>query len=69
MIVTHKVNILTAVDAVLVMNSGTVQAFGPRDQILGQIAGPRAVPNPPAPQPVAAPVTGRLGVEGQRAAG
>ena len=69
MIVTHKVNILTAVDAVLVMNSGTVQAFGPRDQILGQIAGPRAVPNPPAPQPVAPPVTGRLGMEGQRAAG
>lgn len=70
MIVTHKVNILTAVDAVLVMNAGTVQAFGPRDQILGQIAGPRAVPNPPAPTPVAAPATGRLGMENQqRAAG
>ncbi len=68
MIVTHKVNILTAVDYVLVMNSGTVQAYGPRDQILGQVAGPRAVPNPGAPS-VAAPSTGRIGVEGQRAAG
>ena len=68
MIVTHKVNILTAVDAVLVMNAGTVQAYGPRDQILGQIAGPRPVPTPAA-APVAAPVSGRLGMEGQRAAG
>lgn len=44
MIVTHKVNILTAVDTVLVMNAGTVQAYGPREEILGQVAGPRAVP-------------------------
>jgi len=68
MIVTHKVNILTAVDAVLVMNAGTVQAYGPRDQILGQVAGPRSVPTPGAAT-VAAPATGRLGVQGQRAAG
>ncbi|WP_336485517.1 type I secretion system permease/ATPase [Methylobacterium nigriterrae] len=67
MIVTHKVNILTAVDAVLVMNSGTVQAYGPREEILGRVAGPRVVPTP-APAVAGAPA-GRLGMEGQRAAG
>ncbi|WP_246685320.1 type I secretion system permease/ATPase [Methylobacterium sp. WL103] len=64
LIVTHKVNILSAVDTVLVMNAGTVQAYGPRDQILGQVAGPRSVPSPGA-----APVNGRLGMQDQRAAG
>ncbi|TXM64327.1 type I secretion system permease/ATPase [Methylobacterium sp. WL12] len=68
LIVTHKVNILSAVDTVLVMNSGTVQAYGPRDQILGQVAGPRSVPSPDTAS-VAAPATGRLGMQGQRAAG
>jgi ATP-binding cassette, subfamily C, bacterial len=67
MIVTHKVNILTAVDTVLVMNSGTVQAYGPREEILGRVAGPRVVPTP-APAVDGAPV-GRLGMEAQRAAG
>lgn len=68
MIVTHKVNILTAVDTVLVMNAGTVQAYGPRDQILGQVAGPRAVPTS-GPAAVTAATNGRLGTQGQRAAG
>ena len=64
MIVTHKVNILTAVDMVLVMNAGAVQAYGPREQILGQVAGPRAVPNPGQ-----AAMPGRIGGDNQRAAG
>lgn len=63
MIVTHKVNILSAVDTVLVMNGGTVQAYGPREQILGQVVGPRAVPTLAPAQP------SRIGGEGQRAAG
>ncbi|GJE43439.1 type I secretion system permease/ATPase [Methylobacterium soli] len=67
MIVTHKVNILTAVDTVLVMNSGTVQAYGPREEILGRVAGPRVVPNPAAA--VAGAPAPRLGMEAQRAAG
>jgi ATP-binding cassette, subfamily C, bacterial len=42
-IITHKVNILAGTDKILIMNQGTVQSFGPRDEILGRLAGPRAV--------------------------
>ncbi len=66
MIVTHKVNILTAVDTVLVMNGGAVQAYGPREQILGQVVGPRAVPTP---APAGPAVIGRTEAGPQRAAG
>lgn len=37
-IVTHKTNILSAVDKILVMTNGQVNAFGPRDEILAKIA-------------------------------
>lgn len=43
-IVTHKLNILTYCDDVLVLNSGTVQAFGARDQIVNRI--PRSAAPP-----------------------
>jgi PrtD family type I secretion system ABC transporter len=43
-IVTHKLNILNYCDDVLVLNNGTVQAFGPRDQIVNRI--PRATSAP-----------------------
>ncbi len=33
----HKLNILSYCDDVLVLNNGTVQAFGPRDQIVNRI--------------------------------
>lgn len=42
-IITHKVNILAGTDKILIMSQGTVQAFGGRDEILGRLAGPRAV--------------------------
>jgi ATP-binding cassette subfamily C protein len=42
-IITHKVNILAGTDKILIMNQGSVQSFGPRDEILGRLAGPRAV--------------------------
>jgi PrtD family type I secretion system ABC transporter len=41
-IVTHKLNILNVCDDVLVLNAGTVQAFGRRDQIVNRI--PRSSP-------------------------
>lgn len=44
-IVTHKTNILTRCDAILMLAGGTVQAFGPRDEILARILGPRPVPS------------------------
>jgi ATP-binding cassette, subfamily C, type I secretion system permease/ATPase len=43
-IVTHKLNILSYCDDVLVLNNGTVQAFGPRDQIVNRI--PRSTAPP-----------------------
>lgn len=43
-IVTHKLNILSYCDDVLVLNSGTVQAFGARDQIVNRI--PRSTAPP-----------------------
>lgn len=50
--VTHKTNALAQCDAIMVMQDGAVQAFGPRDEILAKIIGPRVVPGPgPAVQP------------------
>ena len=43
-IITHKLNILNYCDDVLVLNNGTVQAFGTRDQIVNRI--PRATASP-----------------------
>jgi ATP-binding cassette, subfamily C, bacterial len=42
-LITHKLNILTTADKILVMSAGSVQGYGPRDTILGQLMGPRVV--------------------------
>ncbi len=44
--VTHKTNALSQCDAILVLQDGAVQAFGPREEIMARIAGPRVVPGP-----------------------
>lgn len=50
--ITHKTNALSQCDAILVLQDGAVQAYGPRDEIMARIAGPRVVPGPtPVPQP------------------
>lgn len=50
--VTHKTNALAQCDVILVLQDGAVQAFGPRDEVMARIAGPRVVPGPVAvPQP------------------
>jgi len=52
-IVTHKINILAAVDKILIMADGAVQAFGARDAVLQRLTGPRVVAAaPPPPHPV-----------------
>lgn len=56
MLITHKVNILAIADKVLVMSASTVQAYGPRDEILSQLMGPRVVP----PDPAASAAGGRV---------
>ncbi|NIK47879.1 ATP-binding cassette subfamily C protein [Variibacter gotjawalensis] len=54
--ITHKINILAVVDKILLMNGGTVQMFGDREQVLSKIAGPKVVSQTPQapPQPTAA---------------
>ncbi len=44
--VTHKTNALSQCDAILVLQDGAVQAFGPRDEVMSRIIGPRVVPGP-----------------------
>ncbi len=57
-LITHKINILATADKILVMAGGVVQSYGPRDEILSRLAGPRAVPSPqPASQPASPPAT------------
>lgn len=49
--VTHKTNALAQCDAIMVMQDGAIQAFGPRDDVMAKIVGPRVVPGPaPAAQ-------------------
>ena len=50
-IITHKINILAAVDKILIMADGSVQAFGVREAVLPRLVGPRVVPAAPAPTP------------------
>lgn len=50
-LITHKMNVLTLCDKILIVNQGAVQAFGDRDEILSKLAGPRAVPATPGGQP------------------
>jgi len=39
-IVTHKTNILSIADKILLMAAGKVQGFGPRDAILSKVMAP-----------------------------
>ena len=48
-IITHRPNVLSAVDRVLVLRDGKMQAFGPRDEVLAALAGK------PKPAPAAVP--------------
>jgi ATP-binding cassette, subfamily C, bacterial exporter for protease/lipase len=46
-VMTHRINLLRLVDAVLILADGAVQAFGPRDTVL------KTLPGRPKPAPVA----------------
>lgn len=43
-VISHRTPLLHAMDKLLVLKEGLVAAFGPRDQVLGQLVGPSAIP-------------------------
>jgi ATP-binding cassette subfamily C protein len=60
-LITHKINILSIVDKLLVLNGGTVQAYGSKDDILRSMTGPKivkSVPGQAPPTSVSAPMAG-----------
>jgi ATP-binding cassette, subfamily C, bacterial len=48
-VISHKMNVLAAVDKILILAEGAVQAFGTRDVILARLMGPRVVAGTTAP--------------------
>jgi len=52
--VTHKTNMLTLADKVLLIEQGTIRLYGERDEVMAKIFGvPRVVPSQPQPHAVA----------------
>jgi PrtD family type I secretion system ABC transporter len=45
-LITHKTNILSVVDKIMILANGQVQGFGTREQILSKLLGPRIAPVP-----------------------
>lgn len=50
-VISHRVNILSGVDKILVLNNGVIDMFGPRDEVLAALSRPAA---PASAPPVAA---------------
>ena len=61
LVAAHRTSVLQAVNLVLVMRGGQVQAFGPRDEVLARLSGKPgpAAPPPPSPGPGGLSVVGR----------
>jgi ATP-binding cassette subfamily C protein len=58
-LITHKVNILSIVDKIVVLGDGMVQAFGTREEVLRRLTAPKVVrsdspPSQPIPYPAQA---------------
>jgi PrtD family type I secretion system ABC transporter len=56
-LITHRLNLLNLADKVLLLRDGTVEAFGPRAEVMSKLSRP-ARPAPRALQPSAAPANG-----------
>ena len=60
-LITHKTNILSMTDKILVLANGQVQGFGDRDEIFSKLLAPRVAsvsPNSVGPTPPASAVGG-----------
>jgi ATP-binding cassette, subfamily C, bacterial len=42
-VITHKLNILSVADKIVILRDGTVQAFGNKEEVLSGLTGPRAI--------------------------
>jgi len=62
-LITHRPNILSLVDSILVLREGMVEMFAPRDEVLAKFARPGQVPAP-APAAEQPPATPALGADG-----
>ena len=61
-VMTHRTNMLAAVDAVLVLENGNIRAYGPRDAVLASLKqAPQGSRPAPASQPVPSAETPRSG--------
>ncbi|MFP4063508.1 MAG: type I secretion system permease/ATPase [Halochromatium sp.] len=49
LLITHRPNVLHAVEKVMVISEGTIKAFGARDEVLAQFARPKSVPRQAPP--------------------
>jgi ATP-binding cassette subfamily C protein len=44
MVVAHRMGVLAAVDKILVLRDGRIEAFGTRDEIIARLSGAPAAP-------------------------
>jgi len=51
LVVAHRMGVLAAVDKILVLRDGRIEAFGPRDEIIARLSGAPATPIEAAPKP------------------
>ena len=58
LLITHRLNILSAVDKIVVLNNGVVERVGPQSEILAAYARPVAVPAAPPPKQATGSTTG-----------
>lgn len=62
-VIAHRPSALAALDRVLVLSEGRVQAFGPKDEVLKHVLRPAQAPSgpvPPVPAPAEAPAVTNL---------
>lgn len=52
LVVAHRMGVLAAVDKILVLRDGRIEAFGERDEIMARLSGAATAPNQRAPQPI-----------------